>query len=78
MDPRSPPEAEIQSLINLIRKPSKPQLQNICTLNGLPKTGNKADLQLRITQRKFPSHLPLFVLFLQIDPPPSHVFDSCF
>jgi E3 SUMO-protein ligase PIAS1 len=56
MDLQSPPEAEIQTLSNLIHKPSKPQLQTICLLNGLPKTGNKADLQSRITQRR--SSLP--------------------
>src|SRR4051794_5267021 len=53
MDPRSPPEADVQNLISSLRLPSKPQLQAICSANGLSKTGNKAELQGRITDRDF-------------------------
>jgi len=46
--------AEVQSLIRTIQIPaiSKTALQAICTMNGLPKTGNKSDLQRRIIARK--------------------------
>ncbi|KAK4115157.1 hypothetical protein N656DRAFT_766425 [Canariomyces notabilis] len=47
MDDRS---AEAQSLIRTIQIPaiSKATLQSICAVNGIPKTGNKSDLQRRI------------------------------
>ncbi|KAK3356979.1 PINIT domain-containing protein [Lasiosphaeria hispida] len=48
MDPHRPPEKEVAYLRTAVRMPSKPILQTICTLNGLPKTGNKIDLQGRI------------------------------
>jgi hypothetical protein len=52
MDLRSLPEADIQNLTHFVdHKLSKPQLQNICSVNGLAKSGNKPDLQLRIKQR---------------------------
>lgn len=46
--------AEVQSLIRTIQVPaiSKAILQSICAVNGIPKTGNKADLQRRIIHRK--------------------------
>ncbi|GAB1320754.1 E3 SUMO-protein ligase pli1 [Madurella fahalii] len=42
--------AEVQSLIRTIQIPaiSKAALQSICAVNGIPKTGNKSDLQRRI------------------------------
>jgi hypothetical protein len=45
---------EVQSLIRTIQVPaiSKAILQSICAVNGIPKTGNKTDLQRRIIQRK--------------------------
>lgn len=51
MDDKS---AEVQSLIRTIQVPaiSKAILQAICAVNGIPKTGNKTDLQRRIIQRK--------------------------
>jgi hypothetical protein len=51
MDDRS---AEAQSLIRTIQIPaiSKATLQSICAVNGIPKTGNKSDLQRRIITRK--------------------------
>jgi hypothetical protein len=52
MDLRSPPQAEIQNLTHIVdHKLSKPQLQNVCSVNGLAKGGNKPDLQYRIKQR---------------------------
>lgn len=49
-------EAEVQSLIRTVGIPSiqKTTLQSICAVQGIPKTGNKADLQKRIVDRKFP------------------------
>ncbi|KAL2128580.1 hypothetical protein VTI74DRAFT_9005 [Chaetomium olivicolor] len=46
-------QTEVQSLIRIIQVPaiSKPILQAICAVNGLPKTGNKIDLQRRIIQQ---------------------------
>lgn len=46
--------AEAQSLVRTIQVPaiSKAVLQSICAVNGIPKTGNKSDLQRRIIQRK--------------------------
>ena len=46
--------AEAQSLIRTIQVPAIPKavLQSICAVNGIPKTGNKSDLQRRIIQRK--------------------------
>ncbi|KAK0703233.1 PINIT domain-containing protein [Lasiosphaeria miniovina] len=45
-----PSEQEIQRLICAVQIPSiqKATLQSICSVNGLPKTGNKIDLQNRI------------------------------
>ncbi|KAK4123893.1 hypothetical protein N657DRAFT_690543 [Parathielavia appendiculata] len=45
--------AEVQSLIRTIQVPaiSKAVLQSICAVNGIPKTGNKSDLQRRIIQQ---------------------------
>ncbi|AEO69528.1 fdeb5bbb-d0b0-4499-b5dd-56976a7dcda6 [Thermothielavioides terrestris] len=45
--------AEVQSLIRTVQVPaiSKPVLQAICAVNGIPKTGNKSDLQRRIIQQ---------------------------
>ncbi|KAK4034084.1 PINIT domain-containing protein [Parachaetomium inaequale] len=45
--------AEVQSLVRTIQVPaiSKATLQAICTVNGIPKTGNKSDLQRRIIQQ---------------------------
>jgi hypothetical protein len=47
--------AEVQSLVRTIQVPaiSKAILQSICAVNGIPKTGNKSDLQRRIIQRKY-------------------------
>lgn len=47
--------AEVQSLIRTIQVPaiSKAALQSICAVNGIPKTGNKTDLQRRIIQCKW-------------------------
>lgn len=50
--PHTPPESDIQAIVAKLRTPSKPQLQSICVVNGLPKTGNKADLSHRIEKRK--------------------------
>ncbi|KAK0623225.1 PINIT domain-containing protein [Immersiella caudata] len=51
MDLRSPPQTEIQTLTHIVdHKLSKPQLQNVCSVNGLAKGGNKPDLQYRIKQ----------------------------
>jgi hypothetical protein len=46
--------AEVQSLVRTIQVPAIPKatLQSICSVNGIPKTGNKSDLQKRIIQRK--------------------------
>ncbi|KAK1832276.1 E3 SUMO-protein ligase pli1 [Podospora conica] len=44
----TPQEADIQAIVAKLKTPSKPQLQSICVVNGLPKTGNKADLSHRI------------------------------
>jgi E3 SUMO-protein ligase PIAS1 len=46
--------AEVQSLVRTIQVPaiSKTVLQSICVVNGIPKTGNKSELQRRIIQRK--------------------------
>lgn len=52
MDLRSPPEDEIQHLASQLDKHTKPQLQSVCAINGLPKTGNKPDLKARIIKRK--------------------------
>jgi len=48
-------DAEVQSLIRTVAIPSiqKTTLQSICAVQGIPKTGNKADLQKRIVDRKF-------------------------
>ncbi|KAG7290296.1 hypothetical protein NEMBOFW57_000295 [Staphylotrichum longicolle] len=45
--------AEAQSLVRTIQVPaiSKAVLQSICAVNGIPKTGNKSDLQRRIIQQ---------------------------
>ncbi|KAK0748813.1 hypothetical protein B0T21DRAFT_407295 [Apiosordaria backusii] len=42
--------AELQNLTRTIQNPATPKtvLQQICQVNGLPKTGNKVDLQRRI------------------------------
>ncbi|KAL2271860.1 hypothetical protein VTJ83DRAFT_1231 [Remersonia thermophila] len=42
--------SEVQSLIRTVQVPaiSKAILQSICSVNGIPKTGNKSDLQRRI------------------------------
>ncbi|KAK1750712.1 PINIT domain-containing protein [Echria macrotheca] len=50
MDLESPSKAELEALIRTIYKPSKPKLQAICSVNGLPKTGNKADLHGRLIE----------------------------
>ncbi|KAK4153737.1 PINIT domain-containing protein [Chaetomidium leptoderma] len=44
---------EVQSLVRTIQVPaiSKAILQSICAVNGIPKTGNKSDLQRRIIQQ---------------------------
>ncbi|KAL2262097.1 hypothetical protein VTK26DRAFT_2499 [Humicola hyalothermophila] len=49
MDDKS---AEVQSLVRTIQVPaiSKAVLQSICAVNGIPKTGNKTELQRRIIQ----------------------------
>jgi hypothetical protein len=66
--PHTPPEADIQAIVAKLKTPSKPQLQSICVVNGLPKTGNKADLSHRIEKRKLllvllPNCLFLFRFF---------------
>ncbi|KAB5570329.1 PINIT domain-containing protein [Coniochaeta sp. 2T2.1] len=45
-----PSRDDVAGLCRVAQTPgiSKPQLQNICVVNGLAKTGNKADLQRRI------------------------------
>ncbi|KAK3296217.1 PINIT domain-containing protein [Chaetomium fimeti] len=50
MDDKS---AEVQSLVRTIQVPaiSKAILQSICAVNGIPKTGNKSELQRRIIQQ---------------------------
>lgn len=47
-------DAQVQSLIRTVQVPaiSKAVLQAICAVNGIPKTGNKSDLQRRIIQRE--------------------------
>ena len=49
-----PPSADVTSLCRLAQTPGiqKPQLQTICVVNSLAKTGNKAELQRRIVNRK--------------------------
>lgn len=61
--PHTPPESDIQAIVAKLKTPSKPQLQSICVVNGLPKTGNKADLSHRIEKRKLLLFLfPFFTL----------------
>ncbi|KAL2160524.1 hypothetical protein VTH06DRAFT_1212 [Thermothelomyces fergusii] len=45
--------AEVQALVRTIQVPaiSKATLQAICAVNGIPKTGNKSDLQRRIIEQ---------------------------
>ncbi|KAL2201566.1 PINIT domain-containing protein [Corynascus similis CBS 632.67] len=45
--------AEVQALVRTIQVPAIPKatLQSICAVNGIPKTGNKSDLQKRIIQQ---------------------------
>jgi len=47
----------VQELIRALEKPSKQGLQAICSVNGLPKTGNKPDLVRRIISCQFSSLL---------------------
>lgn len=49
-----PSSAEVAALSRVAQIPgiSKAQLQTICVVNGLAKTGNKSDLQRRIVTRK--------------------------
>lgn len=72
--------AEVQSLIRTIQIPaiSKAALQSICAVNGIPKTGNKSDLQRRIIKCKsgFCAFLALCVfsrLFYSGDPSFIHI-----
>jgi len=53
--------AEVQALVRTIQVPAIPKatLQSICAVNGIPKTGNKSDLQKRIIQRKYDFFGPL-------------------
>lgn len=50
-----PDAPEVVSLRRLVPLPqiSKPMLQNICVINGLLKSGNKADLHKRIIDREY-------------------------
>ncbi|AEO57449.1 hypothetical protein MYCTH_2138861 [Thermothelomyces thermophilus ATCC 42464] len=45
--------AEVQALVRTIQVPaiSKATLQSICAVNGIPKTGNKSELQRRIIEQ---------------------------
>ncbi|KAM7201041.1 E3 SUMO-protein ligase pli1 [Naviculisporaceae sp. PSN 640] len=50
--PRPPTQEEVDTLVRIAstQSISKPTLQSLCVLNGLPKTGNKIDLQRRLTK----------------------------
>lgn len=69
--PHTPPESDIQAIVAKLRTPSKPQLQSICVVNGLPKTGNKADLSHRIEKRKLLLVFSTSSLFSPKPPPPT-------
>lgn len=69
--PHTPPESDIQAIVAKLRTPSKPQLQSICVVNGLPKTGNKADLSHRIEKRKLLLFFSTSSPFSPKPPPPT-------
>lgn len=60
MDSRNdngPLSSDVAHLCRVAQTPAIPKtnLQTICVVNGLPKTGNKAALQRRIVDRKYSS-----------------------
>lgn len=59
-----PAKAEVDALNRAAQLPSIPKaaLQTICSVNGLSRSGNKADLQRRIIGRKYPRPPALHVL----------------
>lgn len=61
MDSRTPTKDEVDALLRTVQVPSiqKAILQSLCVVNGLAKTGNKADLQKRLMKCKFATASPL-------------------